>query len=498
MSGPAPALHPTRTRVNAAVAPARNSSESLNRARPVTGSRSLTGHRFAAFLGDMFFVLATGLVVFYLRYFSTGHLKGDIPVSHYFGFLILYAILVGLCCQNQGLYQTWRSTGPLDESFAVLKAVVMATLLLTAFIYLSGDKLISRLVIGVSALLSAVTLPAWRFWKREIIKHKVATGRDGRHVLIVGAGDVGRALANHFEENKYLGYVVKGFVDSDGKGQPGVIGDVRDLPRLAQIHFVDEVFVTTPSERELVDQVVLQAREHRLDVKVVPELFDGLAWRAPISYIGDFPVMELLREPIPAFGLFIKRLIDVVGSMVTLVVLAPVLTSIALAIRLDSEGPAIYRSSRVGWKGRRFLCYKFRTMVANADELKDGLRHMNEREGPFFKITNDPRLTRFGRLLRRYSLDELPQFLNVLKGDMSLVGPRPHPLDDYEQYEIEHLRRLDVKPGITGLWQVYARMDTSFERNLSLDLEYIENWSLWLDAKILLKTLPAAVSGSGR
>jgi lipopolysaccharide/colanic/teichoic acid biosynthesis glycosyltransferase len=171
---------------------------------------------------------------------------------------------------------------------------------------------------------------------------------------------------------------------------------------------------------------------------------------------------------------------------------------IALVIRFDSRGPAVYRSRRVGWKGRKFSCYKFRTMVDNADDLKDGLRHLNEREGPFFKLTHDPRQTRVGRFLRRFSLDELPQLCNVIKGEMSLVGPRPHPLDDFERYQIDHLRRLDVKPGITGLWQVYARRDPSFEKNLAWDLEYIENWSLWLDTKILLKTLPVALSGSGR
>lgn len=425
-------------------------------------------------------------------------MRSSVPASHYLGFLVLYAALVGLFCQNQGLYEASRTTGPLDESFAVSKAVVMATLLLGAFIYLSGDKSISRLVVGFTALLAGIILSGWRFWNREIVKHRVATGKDGRHVLIVGAGDVGRALATHLRENAYLGYVVKGFVDSDETDAPGVVGRVSELSRLARVNFIDEVFVTTPSQRELVEDVVLQAREHHLDVKVIPELFDGLGWRAPIRYVGEFPVMELLRKPIPGFGRFMKRVTDVVGSTFALIALAPVLALIGVAIRIDSDGPVIYRSWRAGWKGHKFVCYKFRTMILKADEMKDGLRHMNEREGPFFKITNDPRLTRVGRFLRRYSVDELPQFLNVLKGDMSLVGPRPHPLDDFEQYQLEHLRRLDVQPGMTGLWQVYARQDPSFERNLSLDLEYIENWSVWLDVKILLRTLPAALTGSGR
>jgi exopolysaccharide biosynthesis polyprenyl glycosylphosphotransferase len=500
MSDPARTLKPTRSTVGSSVAQGRYSSGVKDPVRPIAVPQApppSPGHRVAYVLGDVFFVCLTGLVVFYLRFVTDGHVEPEIPVFHYLGFLVLYAALVGFCCQSQGLYQTWRTSGPLDESFSALKAVVFASLFLTAFIYLSNDKFISRLVVGISALLNAITLPAWRFWKREIVKHQVASGMDGRHVLIVGAGDVGHALARHLEEKNYLGYVVKGFVDSDRQGNRGVIGDVSDIPRLALLNFVDEVFITTPSKRELVDQVVLQARENHLDVKLVPELFDGL-WKAPIRYIGDFPVMELLREPIPSFGLLIKRVIDVVGSATALVVLAPIMGLIAVVIRVDSQGPAIYRSWRVGWKGRKFRCYKFRTMVQNADMLKDSVRHLNEREGPFFKVTHDPRQTGVGRFLRRFSLDELPQFFNVLKGEMSLVGPRPHPLDDFEKYQIEHLRRLDVKPGVTGLWQVYARRDPSFERNLALDLEYIENWSLWLDTKILLKTLAVALNGSGQ
>jgi len=467
------------------------------KAQPRVASSDDSWPHAVPFLIDLALVFAGGILVYSLRFPGDAHLWSAPPVTHHVAVLALYATLVGIFCQNQGLYQAPRMSGPLDEGFAVLKAVFLATLLLTAIVYLSGDKSISRLVVGFSALLNAITLPAWRFWRREIIKQRVANGEDGRNVLIVGAGEVGRRLARHLEENKYLGYVVKGFLDSNGNGAPEIIGDVEDLSRLALIHFVDEVFISTPSERQVVAQVVLEARQHRLDVKVVPEMFDGLAWRAPIHYVGDFPVMELLREPIPTFGLFMKRVVDVIGSAFGLVVLAPLLAALALIIKLDSPGPAIYTSWRVGKKGRKFRCCKFRTMVRNADALKDGFRHMNERQGPCFKIANDPRLTRIGGFLRRYSLDELPQLWNVLRGEMSLVGPRPHPLDDYERYQIEHLRRLDVKPGITGLWQVYARRDPSFEKNLSLDLEYIETWSLWLDTKILLKTVAEVAAGSG-
>ena len=196
-------------------------------------------------------------------------------------------------------------------------------------------------------------------------------------------------------------------------------------------------------------------------------------------------------------ALAFKRMLDVTGAAIALIVLLPALALVALLIKLDSPGPVFYCAYRAGRRGRLFRCYKFRTMVRNADDLKACLRHRNERRGPFFKIARDPRITRLGSYLRRYSLDELPQLWNVLKGEMSLVGPRPHPVDDVAGYDAEHRARLDVIPGITGLWQVTARRDPSFRRGLELDLEYIRNWSLGLDFRILLRTFLVVASGSG-
>jgi lipopolysaccharide/colanic/teichoic acid biosynthesis glycosyltransferase len=195
--------------------------------------------------------------------------------------------------------------------------------------------------------------------------------------------------------------------------------------------------------------------------------------------------------------LLLKRVLDVVGAGAALVLMAPVLGLLAMVIRLDSAGPVLYAAMRAGRKGRPFRCYKFRTMVRDADVLKETLRERNQRQGPFFKITDDPRITRVGRWLRRYSLDELPQLWNVLKGEMSLVGPRPHPLDDFSGYAIEHLPRLDVIPGMTGLWQVTARRDRSFQAGMKLDIEYIDRWSLGMDLRILLKTAVVVLRGSG-
>jgi exopolysaccharide biosynthesis polyprenyl glycosylphosphotransferase len=229
-------------------------------------------------------------------------------------------------------------------------------------------------------------------------------------------------------------------------------------------------------------------RNH-LDIRAVPDLPPGPWPDAAVDYIGDVPIVTLHREPVPTVALSLKRIVDFCGAAVGLAIAAPVVAIVAVLIRLESRGPIFYSAQRTGIKGRRFRCYKFRSMVANADQLKEKLRRRNQRQGPIFKITDDPRITRVGRFIRRYSLDELPQLWNVLRGDMSLVGPRPHPVDEVNHYELHHYRRLDVKPGITGLWQITARHSPSFDLNMHLDLTYIENWSLRLDLQILLNTI---------
>jgi lipopolysaccharide/colanic/teichoic acid biosynthesis glycosyltransferase len=195
--------------------------------------------------------------------------------------------------------------------------------------------------------------------------------------------------------------------------------------------------------------------------------------------------------------LFLKRLLDIAGAAFALALASPLMAIVALLIRLDSPGAVIYAAERTGAKGRRFRCYKFRSMVSNAEHLKEDLRARNQRDGPIFKIDGDPRITRIGRILRRYSLDELPQLWNVLCGEMSLVGPRPHPIDEVDHYELHQFRRLDVKPGITGLWQITARGSPSFGLGMHLDLTYIENWSLRLDLRILAGTVRVLFAPEG-
>ena len=471
-------------------------------------AQSARGVDFTFLLADLFGIALSTFLAYLLRFGLTVTLPvsrgGHAPLHsfpeprEYFGFLLLYGCLMILFCQGFDLYRPLPGRTGIDESLAVFEAGVLATVVLITSIYLTKQD-ISRLVVGLSGVLAASILISWRLFYHRRIEYRVSKKRGLRNVLIVGAGSVGQELFRYLTVNKRLGYVVRGFLDEDTTVVPGVLGQIADLHQVARLNFIDDVFVTIGAQKELVRAVVLEARRCRLDVKLVPDFYDGVGRPRSIEIIGDFPVMTLNREPIPRLALVTKRTLDAVCSAAGLAALSPLLLAIAVAIKLDSlKGPVLYRSVRVGKKWQRFTCYKFRTMVANADALKEKLRHLNEREGPFFKIENDPRLTRVGKLLRKYSLDELPQLWNVLVGNMSLVGPRPHPLDDCKQYSLEQLRRLDVTPGITGLWQISSRTDPSFRKNLVDDIEYIENWSLRLDLNILLRTIPAVLGGTGR
>ncbi len=377
------------------------------------------------------------------------------------------------------------------------KSVLWATAVLCLAYELQGASWIIGGLFCATGVLEFAALWTWRWWSggRDRSARKRA---DARNVLIVGAGGIGQRVASYIEHHPAIGRTVCGFLDDDRPLGNEVIGRIADLARMARKGFVDEVILAGPRNSDVTRWVLDEARRLRLDVEIVPDLFGCNPVGHEVERVSGLPVICLNVERLPAAGLALKRLADVFGAALALTILSPVLIVIAILIKLDSPGPVLYCASRAGRKGRLFHCYKFRTMVSNADELKEHLRQNNERSGPFFKMTGDPRITRLGHYLRRYSLDELPQLWNVMKGEMSLVGPRPHPLDDVASYEIEHLARLDVTPGITGLWQVTARRDPSFRRGMELDREYIRTWSLGLDVRILLRTFRAVVCGSGQ
>jgi exopolysaccharide biosynthesis polyprenyl glycosylphosphotransferase len=263
---------------------------------------------------------------------------------------------------------------------------------------------------------------------------------------------------------------------------------------------VDEVLIALPMHKygALVDTIVRHCEEQGIIVRVRTEMFNTGVARSYTDELEGVPVVTIQSGPEDGWQLIAKRLIDILGSAGLLLVLAPVFAIVTLLIRLDSAGPILFAQERVGLNKRRFRMLKFRTMLDGADQQQLVLERLNEAEGPVFKIRNDPRITRVGRILRRFSIDELPQFFNVLKGDMSLVGPRPLPVRDVNRINVQwHKRRFSIKPGITCLWQVNGRSNIGFNDWVRMDLDYIDKWSLGLDLKILMKTIPAVFRGPG-
>jgi exopolysaccharide biosynthesis polyprenyl glycosylphosphotransferase len=465
-----------------------------------------SGRKFPGILCDTVVVLLNCLYLFLLfgaklspgsRVLNgrTAWVPGSSPL-HHLGGLLAYGGLTVLACASMELYDQ-RKTLRGFSLLAIAKPLVLSTVLFTTLLLpLNVNKLYWLLVIAM-AVLNLAGMASWRLLHSKLTASRVSGGGHSfRRTLIIGAGDAGRRLAGYLEHHAVLGYTVKGFLDDhDSSGGLNVLGPISQFSKVVRSEFIDDVFITNNLDAGLIQYLADEAQQCGANVKLLPDI-----WQCATSWqcLGDLPVMVIHSEPIPRMALILKRTLDIVGASIGLLILLPLLLVIAVMIRLDSAGPAIYASWRIGKKGARFKCFKFRTMNTNADAVKDTLRALNQRVGPTFKISDDPRITRIGKWLRTYSFDELPQLLNVLRGDMSLVGPRPHPLDDYKHYELEHRLRLRVTPGLTGLWQIQARTDPSFERNMALDLEYIRNWNFRMDLRILVRTVPAVVRGDGR
>jgi exopolysaccharide biosynthesis polyprenyl glycosylphosphotransferase len=314
------------------------------------------------------------------------------------------------------------------------------------------------------------------------------------HVLIVGANALGRQLAAELTGR----YRVVGFVDngsdlSDGDG--ALLGPIAQLDQIIQRHGVDELIIALPADRrEQVSRLIARGFHRAVQVRFLPDLSDFLPRRLEVGHLGGRPYIGFASV---ARVSPLKRAFDVLAASLGLLLLAPLFGIVALLIRLDSPGPIFYRQCRLGKHGQPFWILKFRSMYQDADRRLAELRAHNEATGPLFKMRADPRVTRVGRVLRRTSIDELPQLINVLRGEMSLVGPRPPLPDEVEQYEDWQFGRLRANPGITGLWQVSGRSQVPFQDMVRLDLHYIRNWSLGLDVEILLRTIPAVLTSRG-
>jgi len=400
----------------------------------------------------------------------------------------VYAVLVTLFGFSEGLYR--KNASASVQVPIILRSAVLAMVLITLVAW--KDLEAAGAVVSLASSLAGLLT-----WRRLLAWQQKGNDGDLRHVLIVGATPAGRAIARALGREPLHRTIVHGFVDDYVPLSADVLGRLEDLVWLTRGEFIDEVIIALPRAHQLAQEIAQVAYRNHLDIRAVPDLPAGFWPDADIDRIGGVPLVTLHREPMPSLELLLKRLLDVMGALIGLLISLPIMTVVAAAIRLESTGPIFYSALRTGTKGRRFRCHKFRSMAVDADRQKDTLRSRNQRQGPTFKIEDDPRITRIGRFIRHYSLDELPQLWNVLRGDMSLVGPRPHPVDDVSQYELHHYRRLDVKPGLTGLWQVTARSNPSFELNLHLDLTYIENWTLLLDLRILMRTVRVLFAPEG-
>jgi exopolysaccharide biosynthesis polyprenyl glycosylphosphotransferase len=404
----------------------------------------------------------------------------------------IFAVILTLLGYSEGLYQERDSRACMAIA---AKSVLWTTLVVCIGARLLGFSAISGVGIAASAALTLALLIAGRLWRAESLRNpKQSTYRN---VLVVGEEAAARRVAAHINEHPELRRMVRRCLDEDEVVKHGMASFGDRIAILARTEFVDEVILAAPSRRDLARTVIREAQRNHLDVKVLPDLYGYEFQEKRMENLGSGPLLTLHEERFPVGSLLLKRLMDIAVSGFALLVLGPLLLIVAALVKLDSPGPAFYNALRLGRKGRRFRCHKFRTMVANAQDTKEQLRVQNQREGPTFKVVKDPRITKVGKWLRRYSIDEIPQLWNVFVGDMSLVGPRPHPLDDCARYELEHLRRLDVMPGITGLWQVTARRCASFHTNMALDLEYIEGWSLRMDLRILARTIAVVFQGTG-
>jgi len=406
----------------------------------------------------------------------------------------MFAVVFTLLGYSERLYHPDVAREAAKERFVLGKVALFSVAIVSLAYALSGLHAVSPYMFVTNGPFIVLGLLGWREWRRG---SDTQNQNNARNVLIIGAGTLGRRIARSIECQGTKQRRVKGFLDDAAPLGHDVLGRVDDLSRIARREFVDEVILAVPPNSEEARIVIWEARRNRIDVKIAPDLRGFDCSEISLEKFDDVAVLTLCEERIPSIGLSAKRAVDLALSTMVLMLVSPLLAAIAIAIKIDSPGPVFYRAPRMGRKGGRFLCAKFRTMVSDADRFKEELRARNERQGAFFKLAKDPRITRVGGFLRRYSLDELPQLWNVFRGEMSLVGPRPHPIDDFERYKLEDWQRLEVLPGLTGLWQVTARRDPSFERGMTLDREYIGSWSLRLDFKILFRTLGVVLRGEG-
>ena len=418
------------------------------------------------------------------------------------GLVAVYAAGWPLALLSQGLYRvrarlTWRG-----ELVDIVRATLVFAAGLIALLFVAQVSEVSRSVLAVLFPSLAISAFISRRLIHALLGEMRRRGRNTRFVLIVGTNPFARRFAEMIDSHATLGLRVVGHlrVDRERVGdRRQVLGRLEDIEQVLHSQVIDEVAICLPvSDWSRIDEVARLCEEEGKIVRIPMYFMLHTLSTGRMEEFGGIPIYSIVAGPDRALGLVTKRVLDVVGSALLLVITAPIAAIIAIAIRRESRGGVLFRQERVGEHGRRFEVLKFRTMVEGAEEQLEDLADLNEVSGPAFKLTDDPRVTRVGRTLRRTSLDELPQLWNVLRGEMSLVGPRPPLPAEVADYDVWHRRRLSMKPGMTGLWQVRARREANFDQWVEADLEYIDRWSLMLDLKIIARTVPAILQGEGR
>jgi exopolysaccharide biosynthesis polyprenyl glycosylphosphotransferase len=465
------------------------------------------------YLIDLALTSGAFFIAFFIRDLVFPHIDpqhfptGLFPIGEYLKIYPLVLIIWSVLLISHHSYHSHRTIPVTNEAVTVVRVVVVGNILLATVAYLIPMRQLSRVWFVLFGVLSAIFLVAEKIMVRVIARYVRSKGLNYRTLLIVGTGrratDLARVILGHkFWGFKLLGFVSDGHRLSNGWASYRIFGNLPDLRRILDGSEIPEpideiVFAVTRKKLDEMKQIFLMCEELGIRTRIAMNFFPNKVARIEIEELEGIPFLTFTTIPSNETQLAFKRTLDIGVSMLLLAIAAPVILVVALAIRLTSPGSVFFKQRRIGLNGRIFTLYKFRTMIEDAQERRSEVEHLNEMTGPVFKAKDDPRVTPVGRVLRRFSLDELPQLWNVFKGDMSLVGPRPPIPEEVASYHRWHRRRLSMKPGLTCLWQISGRNQVDFERWMKLDLQYIDNWSPSLDFKILLRTIPAVLSGRG-
>ncbi|MBN1155428.1 sugar transferase [candidate division KSB1 bacterium] len=403
-----------------------------------------------------------------------------------------------------GFYKDVR-TKTFDKIFRVIiKVGIFSVLVLSSIFFILQMKLTSRLFIGIFTITTMILLLLDKKVTYSILNSIHEKGFNRINLLIVGTGRRAQEFIRVVKMHANWGLSIVGLIDDEhglyGKEIEGyrVLGRIQDIPFILHRKVIDRVIFVVPRLwLHRLDEVIMACEREGIATSISMDLYDLRIAHIRQTNFNGFPLLEFETFHAKEYELFIKRAFDIVFSLIMLMLLSPIFLITGIAIKLESRGPVLFKQVRSGINGRKFTLYKFRSMISGADVKKKQLEVMNEMDGPVFKIKHDPRITKVGKFIRKFSIDELPQFINVLKGDLSIVGPRPPLPIEVEMYQLWQRRRLSLKPGLTCIWQVSGRNKIKFERWMEMDLEYIDNWSLWLDAKILFKTFFVVLFGYG-